>query len=70
MEIYDESKNIFTPLTLERINDSLSALEEEVRNKAISNGIEEAARTNAKNLLQIFIMNSVNTKDYDIIFAE
>ena len=68
MVIYDETKNIFTPLSLERTNEALIALETEVQEKAIANGIEDAAINNAKLLVQSFITGALASDAYSIQF--
>jgi hypothetical protein len=70
MVIYDETKNIFTPLSLERTNSALLELETEVLEKAKANGIEEAALSNARLLVQSFIAGAVASEGYTIEFAD
>lgn len=70
MVIYDETKNIFTPLSLERTNSALLELETEVLEKAKANGIEEAALSNARLLVQSFIAGAVASEGYSIEFAD
>ena len=70
MVIYDESRNIFTPLNLERTNAALVQFESEVRDKAIGNGIEQAARDNAKLLVKSLVAQAVASEGYTIIFAD
>lgn len=69
MKIYDESQSIFTPLNLTDINQSLNALQEEVRLQALNNGILESASDNAKMLIQEMIAQTVNTDVYTIEFV-
>ena len=70
MVIYDESRNIFTPLNLERTNAALVQFESEVRDKAIGNGIEQFARDNAKLLVKSLVAQAVASEGYTIIFAD
>lgn len=67
-KVYDESLNIFTPLKLENINQSLLALKEEVKKNAIDNGILEAARSNAKILLKGFLSSFLDKTQYSVEF--
>lgn len=69
MQIYDESRSIFTPLELTDINQSLTALQEDVREQAIGNHILEAAYENGKVLIQSMIAQTVDTSKYTIQFA-
>lgn len=64
--VYDESRSIFSPLTVEDINESLIALKGESEEKAIGNGILEEAEANARILIQGFLIGSY--PDYEIEF--
>ena len=66
--VYDESRSIFSPLTVSDINDSLIALKIESEEKAIGNGILEEAEANAKVLIRGFLAGSY--PDYEIIYEE
>lgn len=66
--VYDESRSIFSPLTVNDINDSLIALKVESEEKAIGNGILEEAEENAKVLIQGFLAGSY--PDYEIVYKE
>lgn len=68
MEIYDESKSIFTPLSLNDMNIAYQELEEEVRAQAIENGILENAKANAITLVQNMISSSFDTSEYTFSF--
>lgn len=70
MEIYDESKNIFTPLSLDRTNSALREMEAEVREKALANGIDTSAISNAKLLLQTLVSTAINTEGYTFEFVQ
>ena len=69
MQIYDESSSIFTPLNLTEINQSLTALQEDVREQAIGNHILESAYENGKVLIQSMIAQSIDTSKYTIQFV-
>lgn len=66
--VYDESRSIFSPLTVNDINDSLISLKAESEEKAIGNGILEEAEENAKVLIQGFLAGSY--PDYEIVYKE
>ena len=66
--VYDESRSIFSPLTVEDINESLIALKAESEEKAIGNGILVEAEANAKILIRGFLAGSY--PDYEIIYEE
>lgn len=68
LEIYDESKNIFTPLSLDDVNESLIELKEEAQQTAIDNGLLEQARTNAELLISGFLAGSYDAQEYSIVF--
>ena len=70
LEIYDESKSIFTPLKLTDVNNSLGDLKEEVRKQAIANGILENAYSNSKLLVENILAKSYDTNEYSIVFAD
>ena len=67
-ELFDETKNIFTPLKLNDVNRSLAALKEEVREKAIANGLLEAARKNAELMIKVFLSSAFDFNVYSIQF--
>lgn len=69
MQIYDESKSIFTPLNLSDVNDSINQLKANVRNQAIENGILENAEKNAILLIQNMLSSCVDTSAYTIEFV-
>lgn len=69
LQIYDETKSIFTPLSLSSVNMSLIEMDEEVREKAIGNGILENARTNAEALITGFLAGTFDLQKYSIQFA-
>ena len=66
--VYDESRSIFSPLTVEDLNASLIALKAESEEKAIDNGILIEAMENAKVLIQGFLAGSY--PEYTITFEE
>ena len=70
LEIYDESKSVFTPLDLEDINNSFTTLQEEVRLQAIENGILDNAFENAKLVVENMLAKSHDMNLYSIKFIE
>lgn len=69
LEIYDESRNIFTPLKLEDIQASRELMKEEAAETAMQNGILEAAETNAKQLIECFLKTDPANEQYTILFV-
>ena len=67
-KVYDESRNVFTPLKLEKINQSLVELKEQAKKNAIANGILEAARSNAEILLKGFLGSFLDKSQYSVEF--
>ena len=68
LQVYNESKNVFTPLKLSQINASQSTMKEEALQTAINNGIFETARNNAELLIGSFLSSSFNLQEYTILF--
>ena len=68
LEIYDETKSIFTPLSLSSVNMSLIEMKKEASEKAISNGLLENARSNAEMLIRGFLAGSFDLASYSVIF--
>ncbi len=66
--VYDESKNIFSPLKMNDIKDSITALKEEVRQKAVDNGILRNAESNAETLIKGFLQGAFSQDAYAIRF--
>lgn len=67
-KLYIEDQSIFSPITLEDNNEAIEALQEEARQKAIDNGLYEAARTNAESLLRGFLASQYDLSVYDVEF--
>ena len=68
LELYDESKNIFSPLKVADLNNALIEMEEEAREQAIGNGILDAARANAVTLVTNFLAASYDMNIYTVVF--
>lgn len=69
LEIYDESRSVFTPLSLTAIGQSYVALEEEARQRAVENGLIENARANAEVVIRTFLLGMVGA-DWQIAFVD
>lgn len=68
LEIYDESKSIFTPLDLNKVNLSRISLKEEVLEKAVANGILDSACKNAEVLISNFLASIPELQEYTVEF--
>lgn len=68
LEIYDESKNIFTPLKLADIQESRQQMEAEAVRNAIGNGVLDSAIENAKTIIQAFLQSDQELIDYEFIW--
>ena len=71
LHIYDNERNVFTPLTLEAVNEALLSTEEEAENTAVANGIIDDAQEYAKTLIRAFVMSVMGDKDvnaYTFVF--
>lgn len=66
--IYYEGDSIFNKLKIEDVNEAQKALEEEVREKAVANGILENATNNARMLITGYLSALYNPNEYSIIF--
>ncbi len=64
LTIYDEEKNIFTPLKLTNLNDSLTQLKTESEASAVANGLLENAMTNAETLVISFLSSAYDPEVY------
>ena len=68
LEIYDESRNAFSPLKVDDLNNSLVEVEREAEEQSIANGILESAQENAKTLVKAFLSQSYDMEVYTIEF--
>lgn len=66
--IYYEGDSIFNKLKIEDVNEAQKALEEEVREKAVANGILENATNNARMLITGYLSAIYDMNEYSIIF--
>ena len=65
-QLYDEKNNIFNPISVTDVADSLVDLENSEKEKAIGDGLLDKARTNAITLVENFI-GSYDVEEYEII---
>ena len=66
--IYDESKNIFTPLKLDDIQSSRKQMEVEAIEQATANGLLVEASENAKILIKAFLLSNPDLSDHEIVW--
>lgn len=70
LKIYHENSNIYTPLTLESISESIEKLKEEAARRSIENGLFEAARSNAETMITLFLSGAYHTEEYKFEFID
>lgn len=68
--IYDESHNIFTPLGLNDIQEARLTMVDEIRKRALENGLLEQAASNAQKLISGFLSGQYDPNEYHIVFEE
>ncbi len=64
--VYHEKESAFTPLKLTDVNSSTKAMKDEVRKKAVENGILENARSNAETLITAFVRSMFPDETWQI----
>ena len=69
-KLYIEDQSIFSPITLEDNNNAIQELQEEAKQKAIDNGLYEAARANVENLLKGFLSSQFDLNVSDVVFKD
>ncbi|MBQ6374349.1 MAG: DUF4230 domain-containing protein [Clostridia bacterium] len=69
LKIYDERKNVFSPLKLDNINESLAKLKQEAQASAIENGILDNAVENAKVLIRGFLSSAYDLDVWTVDFS-
>ena len=67
--VYDETKNIFSPLKLNDVNETMKAMKQEVRQKALDNGILANAKDNAELLITGFLHGAFPEETYTVEFV-
>lgn len=67
-EKYDESNSIFNPINVENYNQSLIEMKSKAETQAISNGIFEAAKSNAESLIGTMFKNVSGSEEYKLVF--
>lgn len=70
LEIYDESHNIFTPLGLSDVQESRLSMLDEIKTKALENGLLDQAAENAKTLIRGFLSGQYSPEEYRFVFSE
>ena len=68
LEVYDEKKSIFTPLSISDVNMSMTELKAEAEETAVGNGILENARSNAELLITGFLAAQFDPSEYEYIY--
>lgn len=66
--IYDESRNIFTPLTLNDVKLSRTAMIDEIKTQAVNNNLLENARMNAEVWIRLFLQTAYDPSEYAVEF--
>lgn len=69
LEIYNESKNIFTPLTMNDLQASRQKLIEEAETQAVANGLLVEAEFNARLIIESFFLSNDALGNYEIIWT-
>lgn len=70
LEIYDESRNVFTPLGLSDIQEARLTMVDEIQNRALENGLLEQATINAEKLISGFLSGQYDPNEYYVSFRE
>lgn len=70
LEIYDESRNVFTPLGLSDIQEARLRMVDEIQNRALENGLLEQATINAEKLISGFLSGQYDLNEYYVSFRE
>jgi len=68
LEVYDESRNIFSPLKLDDMNQSFVELKKESQEKAVANGLFDSAKANAEVLVKGFMSGMFDPNVYAFEF--
>lgn len=69
-KLYDEKNNIFNPIGVKDVNDSFADMKKYEENAAIEKGLLDWADKNAKVLIENFLKNAFDIKEYEIKFAD
>ena len=69
-EVYSERTGFANPLSVAAFNESLTALEDSVRDKAVAKGLLARADENARTVVRNFIAGLVDTARYTVEFAD
>lgn len=69
LKIYDEEKNIFSPMGMEDFGLKMEQIELESEEAAISRGVFENAQSNAEVLIKGFLSGVYDMNEYTVIFV-
>lgn len=67
-KLYHEAESLFTPITVEDINASISNLTADAEKTALDNGILDEARANAETIMKGFFAQQYNLEEYTVTF--
>ncbi|MCH5255434.1 MAG: DUF4230 domain-containing protein [Lachnospiraceae bacterium] len=65
-QLYDETNNIFNPIHVTDVTDSLANLQKSEEEKAIAEGLLDKARANASLLVENFMHSSYDIGEYEV----
>lgn len=68
LKVYEEKKNVFTPLKISDLNQANEEMKNEASKKAVENGILENARSNAETLISAFVGSMFPDDGWEIRF--
>lgn len=69
LQVYHEEESIFRPITLEENNAALSDLKARAEEDAITHGLLDAARDNARQILTGFFAQQYDLTEYRLQFV-
>ena len=67
-EVYDENSNIFNPIKVTDINESIDDIKASALEKAKEKGILEKAKENAKALVENFVSSIVDPNETTVVY--
>lgn len=68
LKIYLDEESLFSRIDLKKHNEAMIEMKKQGEEDAIANGLLEAADENAKKLIEGFVKNDNNYRDYQIIY--
>jgi len=69
-ELYSEKTGFANPLSVEDFNNSLAALEDSIREKAVAKGLLLRADENARAVVMNFVAGLADTSRYAVVFVD